>query len=158
VAATARSALGDTRRFVGLLRDPDAGVPGPALPGLEDVPALVKRVRESGLPVSLQMAETLPPLPGAVAATAYRIVQESLTNVVRHAGQVHTLVGVTFDHGNVTIEVRNQPGDDSVDPHEHGHGLVGMRERVLECGGQLTSEADEQGGFSVTAVLPATIP
>jgi signal transduction histidine kinase len=107
VAATGRAALSDTRRIVGLLRD-DTGTQGSPLPGLADVPALVDRVRESGLPVSLEIADTLPTLAADATATAYRVVQEALTNVMRHAGQVSTRVGVGYEHGAVIIDVCNQ--------------------------------------------------
>ena len=155
VAATARSALNDTRKIVGLLRDLDTGEPSPATPGLNEVPALVDRIRDSGLPVSLQIDGNPTPLSAAVGATAYRIVQESLTNVLRHAGQVPSQVRVTFDPGRVTIEVRNTPSGAAVSAAHAGHGLLGMRERVLECGGELTSGPDALGGFAVKAVLPA---
>ena len=156
VATTARSALNDTRKIVGLLRDPDEGDPRPTLPGLDDVPGLVNRVRESGLPVSLHIGENPPSLTAQITSTTYRIVQESLTNVLRHAGPVPTQVGVEFDPGQVTIEVHNSPGRLPANHEAHGHGLLGMHERVLECGGELTSGPDPVGGFAVKAVLPVT--
>ena len=158
VAATGRSALNDTRKIVGLLRDPHAGVPGPPLPGLTDVAALVERVRESGLPVSLEMGDSLPILAADVTATAYRVVQEALTNVLRHAGKVSTEVGVAYHEGALVVAVRNEPGEAMPPSQPAGHGLLGMRERVISCGGELTSGCDQQGGFSVRAVLPATSP
>jgi signal transduction histidine kinase len=156
VAATARSALNETRKIVGLLRDPDEGDPRPRLPGLDDVPGLVNRVRESGLPVSLHIGANPPSLTAQITATTYRIVQESLTNVLRHAGPVPTQVGVEFDPGKVTIEVHNSRGHLPVNHQAHGHGLRGMHERVIECGGELTSGPDPVGGFAVRAVLPVT--
>jgi signal transduction histidine kinase len=156
LASTARLALNDTRKLVGLLRDPDDGDPRPMLPGLADVPGLVNRVRDSGLPVSLHIGDNPPSLTAQINSTTYRIVQESLTNVLRHAGQVPTQVGVEFDPGRVTIEVLNGPGHLAMTRDAQGHGLLGMHERVLECGGELTSGPDLVGGFTVKAVLPVT--
>lgn len=155
VAATGRAALSDTRRIVEILRDPGAAPTSSPPPGLPDVPALVDRLCESGLPVSLTMGSPLPTLSPEAAATAYRVVQEALTNVLRHAGQVPTSVLVQGTAGALVIDIHDQ-GDRPAPPtRASGHGLIGMRERVLSCGGDVTIGPCGDGGFRVRAVLPA---
>lgn len=160
IASVARTALTETRGIVELLRDPGSESSSSPSRGLEDVPALVERVRESGLPVSLTIGSPLPTLSADVAATAYRVVQEALTNVLRHAGPVPTQVVVEQTRGTVVIDVHDD-GDAASrgtgtgrPPGNSGHGLVGMRERVFSCGGDLTSGPSLDGGFRVRAVLP----
>lgn len=156
VAATGRSALGDTRRLVGLLRDPDSDVPSSPLPAVDDIPALVDRIRGSGLPVSLEVGSGLPALTPEGSITAYRVVQESLTNVLRHAGRVPTRVGLQPAFGALIIDVSNEGSGLGPAPSRGGgHGLLGMRERVRSCGGDLTSGTCPDGGFQVRATLPA---
>lgn len=154
IAATARDALGDTRRMVGVLRDPDDVAPGADHLGVSDLPALVDRIRESGVPVTLEVGQDLPTLTAQGTVTAYRVVQESLTNVIRHAGKAPTRVRLTPVQGRLVIEVWDA-GSDVVATSSAGLGLVGMRERVRACGGELTSGPGPDGGFRVRAVLPA---
>lgn len=160
VAAIARTALTDTRGIVELLRDPGAEPSSSPSLGLQDVPALVGRVRESGLPVTLTMSSPVPSLSADVAATAYRVVQEALTNVLRHAGPVPTQVSVQRAQGTVVIDVHDdghaedRDQDRMLAPAQSGHGLTGMRERVSSCGGDLVSGPSRDGGFRVRAVLP----
>jgi signal transduction histidine kinase len=123
--------------------------------GVADVPALVERVRESGVPVTLELSPDLPPLTAQATMTAYRVVQESLTNVLRHAGKVPTRVQLAPKDGSLLIEVWDAGGEDVVGSPPGGVGLVGMRERVLSCGGDVTSGPDPEGGFRVRVVLPA---
>ena len=155
VAATGRAALDETRRLVNLLRDPDADLPESPLPGLDDIPALVDRIRRSGLPVSLDVGSDLPSLTTDGTVTAYRVVQESLTNVLRHAGQTPTRVGLQSAPGALEIDIRNEGNGLGPTPRQGGHGLLGMRERVQSCGGEMISGPCEGGGFQVRAVLPA---
>jgi signal transduction histidine kinase len=161
VATIARKALTETRGIVELLRDPDAEPSSSPSLGLDDVPALVGRVRDTGLPVTLTIGSPVPTLSAEVAATAYRVVQEALTNVLRHAGPVPTQVSVQRTPGAVVIDVHDdgqadRSGEDRVNsPDPTGHGLTGMRERVSSCGGDLTSGPSRDGGFRVRAVLPA---
>ena len=157
VAATGRSALADTRRLVNVLRDQESAEVDADLLGMTDVPSLVSRVRTAGLPIRLQM-DQIPALSHELTVTAYRVVQESLTNVLRHAGPVPTRVDVRVDTGTLVIDVSNAEGQQRVGNSEDGHGLQGMRERVLSCGGQLTSGPDPLGGFRVKAVLPTGQP
>jgi len=155
VAATGRGALGDTRRLVSLLRDPDAEMPSSPRPGLDDIPALVDRIRGSGLPVSLDIDSCLPSLSAEGTVTAYRVVQEALTNVLRHAGRVPTRVGLQPSPGALVIDIRNEGNGLGPTPRRGGHGLLGMGERVRSCGGDMTSGPCQGGGFRVRAVLPA---
>lgn len=154
VAYTARAALTDTRRMVGLLREPDADEPTAIPLGLADVPALVERVRESGVPVTLELSPNLPALTAQATVTAYRVVQEALTNVLRHAGKVPTRVQLAPMDGSLLIDVWDAGGEVVLET-PGGLGLLGMRERVLSCGGEVTSGPGPDGGFRVRVVLPA---
>jgi len=155
VANTARAALTDTRRMVGLLREPDTDEPEAIPLGVADVTALVERVRESGVPVTLELSPDLPALTAQATVTAYRVVQESLTNVLRHAGKVPTRVQLAPMDGSLLIDVWDAGGEVLLEPQPGGVGLVGMRERVLSCGGEVTSGPRPDGGFRVRVVLPA---
>lgn len=155
VGEVGRAALADIRQLVGLLRDDQPRALPPAR-DLADIPALVERLRSSGLPVTLRMPCRLPSLTDQVTETAYRVVQESLTNALRHAGAVGTCVDLTDEQGVLVVHVRSAgPGDPRpAGTHVPGHGLVGMRERVASCDGQLTAGPTADGGFQVRAVLP----
>jgi len=155
VASAARSALVETRGLVEVLRDPDLPSTSLKSPSWEDVPSLVRRMRDSGLPVTFEVTGRAPTLTEQTAATAYRVVQESLTNVLRHAGKVPTTVGITQSPNGIVIEVHD--AGETAEPvvPNHGHGLAGMRERVIACGGRLTTGPRPEGGFGVRAFLPA---
>lgn len=155
VSAAARSALAETRGLVEVLRDPDMPATTLRSPSWEDVPALVRRMRDSGLPVTFEVTGSPPTLTEQTGATAYRMVQESLTNVLRHAGKVPTLVGVTQSLDGLVIDVRDEGAAATREYPSQAHGLAGMRERVSACGGQLTTGPRPEGGFAVRAVLPA---
>ncbi len=152
VETNTRSALVEMRRLLGVLRQPDE--PSAALapsPGLAEVPGLVAQFADAGLRVEVKVTGDAEQLPDGVDLSAYRIVQEGLTNVLRHGGPEAT---VTIEHepGLVRISV----GDDGADrPRgEPGHGLIGMRERVAVFGGTLTAGPRPGGGFDLTATLP----
>ena len=153
VAQVARSALSESRELVSTLRnDPHTASPAP-LPGLEELPALIDRVRESGVHVVYRADDNLPALSPEARHTAYRLVQESLTNVIRHANKADTVVSVTNRHNDLVIEIRND-GDLTGGPTAPaGHGLAGMQERVRALGGALTTGPGQTGGFTVHAVL-----
>ena len=155
VEATARTALAELRRLLGLLRsDDDTAELSPA-PGLDQLERLVEDLRRAGLPVEARIEGAPGPLPPAVDLSAYRIAQEALTNVLKHAGPVHTVLVVRFCGDHVDVEVTNDaaPGPPSV-YEGSGHGLVGMRERVGLLGGRLSAHARAEGGFAVLASLP----
>lgn len=148
VKEASREALHELRAALDLLRHGDAAPRSPA-PRLTDLPALIDVVRSSGLDVRLDLAET-PPLPAAVELAAYRIVQEALTNVTRHAAARHATVSVGYD-GGVTVEVTDDGVGGAAVP---GNGIAGMRERATALGGTVTAEPLPDSGFRVVAHLP----
>jgi signal transduction histidine kinase len=154
VEETGRQALSEMRRLLGIMRPEEDELPALApQPGLGTLPALVEQVRQSGLPVELTVEGQPVKLPAGVDLSAYRIVQEALTNALKHAGPAQAWVAVRYVGADVEIEVandgRNQGQNDGA-----GHGLVGMRERVALCGGELHSGPRPGGGFKVSARLP----
>jgi signal transduction histidine kinase len=152
VEETGRQALAEMRRLLGIMR-PDAEPAARApQPGLRTLPTLVEQVRQSGLPVELTIEGEPVSLPAGVDLSAYRIVQEALTNTLRHAGEAHAWVAVRYGGEDVEIEVANDGRSDNGDGS--GHGLVGMRERVALCGGELTAGPREGGGYRIAARLP----
>jgi signal transduction histidine kinase len=165
IGATARSALAEMRQLLGVLRNEEATTGLGPQPGLFDIPTLVDSARKTGVPVSLQWSVSgADAPPAAVALAAYRIVQESLSNAVRHASGAATRVVVTRAAAAVDISVENDasrdaaPGESAratdAGPGAGGHGLVGMRERTLLVGGTLEHGPTGAGGYLVTAHLP----
>jgi signal transduction histidine kinase len=152
VKDTARDMLAELRRSVGVLRADDAHSLSPR-PGLDQLPALVEQTRRAGLLVDLRTEGTPWRLSAGADLSAYRIVQESLTNVCKHAGASRAIVRVRYDDRSLTVEIC----DDGVGPTGDttgGHGLVGIRERVALYGGNLHVGLQPTGGFVVRAVLP----
>jgi signal transduction histidine kinase len=153
IRRTGTAALAEMRRLVGVLRDPDESgllAPQPGLAGLE---ALVEDARDAGLPIRLAVSGEPRELPAGLDLAAYRIVQEALTNVRRHASSPTTVtVDLQFGDDALCIEVRDD-GSGEVST-EGGHGLIGMRERVQLYGGSLRATALPERGFRVTADLP----
>jgi signal transduction histidine kinase len=131
-----------------LRRDDDLNGSGLAL-----LPRLVERARSSGVPTTYTICGAKRPLPPEVDQTAYRVVQEALTNISRHAGKATASVQITYDPGSLTIRV-DDDGAGSQRPPVPGYGLVGMRERVTALGGKLRAEPGASGGFTVLAELP----
>jgi signal transduction histidine kinase len=152
IDATGRQALVDMRRLVGMLREDGAGGLAPQ-PGLAQLDVLLDQVRDAGLAVDVTIVGELPPLPPAVDLAAYRIVQEALTNVLRHAGPARAHLTVRFAERAIELEVVDD-GCGPVDGRAGGHGLAGMRERVAVYGGVLESGAVNGRGFRVRAQLP----
>jgi signal transduction histidine kinase len=153
VRRTAREAMTEMRRALEVLREDDAPhAPQPGLARLED---LVDDVRLAGLPVELVEDGARPELPPGVDLVAFRIVQEALTNVRKHAGAVPTRVEVRYRGDAVEIEVVNAAGGRGADGNgAAGHGLIGMRERARLFGGRLETGPRPDGGFRVFARLP----
>lgn len=155
IERSAREALTEMRQLLGVLRtDADSLMLSPQ-PSLEDVATLVERVRDAGLPVELTIEEGLTGLPPVIGLSAYRIIQEALTNTLKHAGSARAQVRVAREDGVVTIEVADN-GCGPTTAEEPGQGLVGMRERAVLLGGQLSAEPRGSGGFVVRATLPVT--
>ncbi|MFI6510609.1 sensor histidine kinase [Streptosporangium sp. NPDC050855] len=159
---TSRAALTDIRRLLGVLRD-DTASPAdlePA-PGPDRLPELAERTRAAGVPVELEVRGA-DELPEAVGLSVYRIAQEALTNVVRHAAPARCRVRVEADGRTVLVEVvddgRGRGGAEPRGGGGHGghggHGLIGMRERVTLYGGTLSAGPVPEGGFRVSATLP----
>jgi signal transduction histidine kinase len=153
VEETGRQALAEMRRLVGIMREDDEVAALAPQPGLGTLPALVEQVRQSGLPVELTVEGTPVKLPAGVDLSAYRIVQEALTNTLKHAGPAHAWVAVRYAGEDVEIEVANDGLSDNAGDGG-GHGLVGMRERVALCGGELESGPRPGGGYKISARLP----
>ncbi len=153
VEETGRQALAEMRRLLGIMRsDHEVAALAPQ-PGLGTLPELVEQVRQSGLPVELSVEGQPVKLPAGVDLSAYRIVQEALTNALKHAGPAHAWVSVRYADDDVEIEVENDGQTDGAGDGA-GHGLVGMRERVALCGGELHSGPRPGGGFKISARLP----
>jgi signal transduction histidine kinase len=165
ISATSRGTLTEMRRLLGVLRDSDGARSHAPAPGLSDLPRLVDDVRAAGVPATLHVEGTADGVHAGLELSAYRVVQEALTNVLKHAGKP-TRVDVTVRHlpGLLAVEVtddgrglaaRSSNGDAAGAPTEgSGHGLVGMRERVELWGGELSVGPAPGGGYRVTALLP----
>ena len=153
VEETGRQALAEMRRLVEIMRDEAEPAARAPQPGIETLPELVEQVRQSGLPVELTVEGTPVKLPAGVDLSAYRIVQEALTNTLKHAGPAHAWVAVRYGGDDVEIDVEND-GSSETASGGSGHGLVGMRERVALCGGELESGPRPGGGFRISARLP----
>lgn len=149
ISQTSREALDELRVALAQVTGGDGRAP---LPGLARLTSLVERTSLSGVPVRIETSGTPRTLPGAVDLAAYRVVQESLTNVLRHAGAAAVTVEVGYGAEEVTVRVRDTGRGGAVGP---GQGIDGMRERVLALGGSFAAGPAEQGGFHVTATLPA---
>jgi signal transduction histidine kinase len=154
VETAGRQALDELRHLLGVLRpEADGEALGPQ-PGLAAVPRLVDQFRAAGLEVSLTMDPPRPDLPARVDLSAYRIVQEALTNSLKHAGPgARTEVRLHTDSRGVDIEVLDDGRGGSILTGS-GHGIVGMRERALRLGGRLDASPRAGGGFQVIARLP----
>ncbi len=154
IQTTSRGALAEMRQLVGLLRDSDNEPPLEPQPGIDNLEPLVEDARRAGLPVTLELTGERRPLPATLDLAAYRIVQEGLTNVRKHAGSVPASVTIHYGETILNVEVRNV-GESAI-ASGRGHGLIGIRERVTLLGGDLESGPAESGGFVLHARLPLT--
>jgi signal transduction histidine kinase len=153
VEQTGRQALAEMRRLVGVLRRPEEAPALAPQPSLEHLEKLVAHVRESGLPVELRVEGEAVRLPAGLDLTAYRFVQEGLTNALKHASADQAQVLVRYGKGEIELEVADN-GTGGGDGSSGGHGLVGMRERVAVYGGELEAAEGPEGGFRLRARLP----
>jgi signal transduction histidine kinase len=165
IERTGRAALDDMRRSLGVLRRQGSDAPLAPQPGMDGLGALVEQARETGLGVELVIEGEPAPLAAGADLSAYRIVQEALTNTLKHAGPVRTRVAVRYADGRVELEISDEGapgravnGGGAADGAGSGQGLVGMRERVALYGGELHAGARPEGGFVVRASLPAPEP
>jgi signal transduction histidine kinase len=148
-----RGALTEMRRLLGMLRS-DAEDPLAPQPGLGDVPKLVAQVREAGLPVELRVDGERRALPVGIELSAYRIVQEALTNALKHAGDARATVSIRYGADSLELEIVDDGAGGVARAPRGGHGLVGMRERAALYGGRLDANRNPSGGFVVRAKLP----
>jgi signal transduction histidine kinase len=155
VEATGREVMAELRRLLGVLNDAGEAAGLSPQPGIEQLGALVDRVRAAGLPAELEIVGSPRPLPASLDATAYRIVQEALTNALRYARRAATLVHVTFDAEQLRLEVLDDgPAGEAEAGEGSGRGLVGMRQRATLVGGRLEAGPRLGGGYAVRAWLP----
>jgi signal transduction histidine kinase len=170
IGDTARLALTELRRLLGVLRGPGEHLQTAPVASLGEISGVLEQVRGAGLPVDFEVAGTPYPLSPGVDLTAYRIVQEALTNTIRHAHAATAAIALTYEPGYVTVSVSDSGprrdglalGRNAADASGSGSllagscfGLAGIAERVASCGGNLTVGPTPAGGFAVTARLPA---
>jgi signal transduction histidine kinase len=153
IERTGRGALTEMRRLVGMLRSSEGESLAPQ-PSLADLPRLVSQVREAGLPVELEIEGERPELPLGIELSAYRIVQEALTNALKHAGDARATVRISYSPDQLELEVADDGVGGPARVAGGGHGLAGMRERVALYGGRLDAGRRPERGFAVRVVLP----
>jgi signal transduction histidine kinase len=160
IKAASKDGLRELRAILNVLRQADDADPTQPAPGTAQLGTLIDGARRSGLDTTLTVTGEAVPLPAAVDLAAYRIVQESLTNTIRHAGPATAAVSLGYDRGELRIDVTDTghgPGAGQAGQgvgHNGGHGLAGMRERAATVGGTLETGPGAAGGFRVAARLP----
>jgi signal transduction histidine kinase len=156
IERTGRTALEEMRRSIGVLRRQGTDPPLAPQPGMAALDELVEQARRSGLSVELTTTGEPAELSAGVELSAYRIVQEALTNTLKHAGPVHARVRVEYHRRELALEITDDGASESAAtaPGDDGHGLTGMRERVALYGGELHATPRPDGGFVVRASLP----
>jgi signal transduction histidine kinase len=153
VEATGRTALAEMRRLLGAMRRDDEDAELGPQPGLAALEPLLDAFGRAGLPVRLQVDGDSAPLPRGVDLSAYRIIQEGLTNALKHAHASHADVRVRYERDELLIDVRDD-GEGATEGDGLGHGLVGVRERVKLYGGEMSAGALSGGGFALVTRLP----
>jgi signal transduction histidine kinase len=154
VEVSGREALTELRQLLGVLSEREQEAALAPQPGLAQVGALVERLRETGFAIDLRVQGAPRALPPGLELAAYRVIQEALTNALKHAGGAPTRVLVAFEDGRLEIDVRNARGPAPPDPGGGGRGLAGMRQRVGMYGGELEAGPQPDGGFAVHVRLP----
>jgi signal transduction histidine kinase len=161
VQDTGRQALVELRRLLGVLRTDDSEAALAPQPGLDQVGALAAHVREVGVAVDLRVDGERDGIPAGVDLAAYRIVQEALTNVLKHASASHAAVRVGYRPDVIELEILDDGHGDGANGYganSTGHGLIGMRERASLYGGVVEARPRPEGGFAVRARLPVRSP
>jgi signal transduction histidine kinase len=153
IKQAARASLSEMRGLLGLLREDDHDEERAPLPGLAQLPALIERSRVAGLAVELNVSGDPREIPQGIDLAAYRIIQESLTNVRKHANSAPTTVALEWDDDQLRLAIRDR-GPGAHDNGDNGHGLIGMRERTRAHGGTFRTEGSDGNGFAVLATLP----
>ena len=153
VEQAGREALSELRRLLTLVHPTEASALLAPQPGLAQVEALVERTRAGGLPIQLRIEGAPVSLPGGLDLAAYRVVQEALTNTLRHAGPARATVTIRYGNRRLLLKIQDD-GRGTSAAHEPGHGIAGMRERVRLYGGNLVAGARRGGGYEVKATLP----
>ena len=166
IQGTSRDALDEMRRMLSVLRqsDADGAQAAPAAPlrpadGLADLHRLITRVGHAGVHVDLQITGHPVDVPASVGLSAFRIIQEALTNVVKHAATPDCQVRLDYREQELSLEILDEGDASTASSGQAGHGLIGMRERVLLCGGEFSAGPRPGRGFRVAATLPlAAVP
>ena len=160
IEQTGRQAFAEMRRLVGVLRDDDNAAALAPQPTLHEIPALLAQLAAAGLNADLEVTGTQREVPAGVELSAYRIVQEALTNTLKHSGAGHATVRLAWSQDHLDVEVSDDgPAAGVTVPRQvradsGGKGLVGMRERVILFGGELEAGPGPRGGYRVAARLP----
>ncbi|MFG3418965.1 sensor histidine kinase [Micromonospora sp. NPDC047730] len=154
ISRTSKEALDELRVTLTVVRRDEAADERAPAPGLAQLPQLRERLAGAGLPVTVEVAGAPRPLPVAVDLAAYRVVQEALTNVLRHAGPATATVSLRYAPTEVAVEVTDTGRGPAASTDRPGYGLAGMRERVTALGGSFTAGPASAGGFRVSATLP----
>ena len=157
IKAASKEALGEVRQVLGTLRAPGEAPRAPA-PGLDRLPELLEQATAAGLTADVAVEGTRVPLPPGVDLAAFRIVQEALTNIVRHSGSRAARVRLAYRPGSVQVQVDDDGPAVTGGDSGGGNGLVGMRERAAALGGEVEAGQRPDGGFRVLARLPFTAP
>jgi signal transduction histidine kinase len=166
VSETGRSALTEMRRLLGVLRQPGAAASGNApQPALTDLDTMIDTVREAGLPVRLTVSGQPFPLPPSAQLALYRIIQEALTNTLKHADATSAQVRLHYRYEEVELEVSDDgrpgsaaaPASSGAGSMAAGHGLAGMRERAAVFGGEVSAGPRPEGGWRVHTLLRADL-
>jgi signal transduction histidine kinase len=155
VEQTGRAALAEMRHLLDAMRDDGDDLQLGPLPGLDRIDALLQDVGRAGLPVQLHIDGDRVELPRGIDISAYRIVQEALTNALKHSRATQAEVALRYATDGLGIEVRDN-GHGAVTPNGHGHGLIGIRERVKLYGGEMNAGTANGGGFILSVRLPLT--
>jgi signal transduction histidine kinase len=153
IETVSRDALSELRRLLGVLRSSDERPAFDPQPGLDRLDQLVDQFRLAGLSVEVEMEGERPVLPPSLDLSIYRVVQEALTNSLRHGGATSSRVRIRFDQGEIAVEVADRGGEAEAKLPSSGQGLIGMRERVAMFGGTIEA-APSNGGFTVRARFP----